>query len=344
MAVTIIDVAKHAGVSKTTVSAVLCGKYGVKEETREKVLASIQELKYIPNFNARNFVQKKTNILGALIVTPGGLYSNYEFSNEAGVFSQDVINGIIKSLTNTSYGLITEYYTPDNGDEFPVMIRDSRIDGLFVIGALSLKDEIINTICDRNIPIVAIGHSSKRFDFVRVDIERSMFLATEHLLQFGHKRICFVNCSSHFSSNAERLSGFNMAMSKYGVAPCSDLIINSESNTGMAGYAAIAEIYRRTAPPDGIISANVSITMGVLRYLYDNNIRVPKDVSLIGHEDSAMYGYSAPALSAINIKKEQTGAEAVNIMLARLMNPTSKSKASIYIEPTLKERDSVMKR
>lgn len=69
MAVTIFDVAKRAGVSKTTVSAVLCGKDGVKQATRERVMQAISDLHYFPNFNARNFVQKKTNILGALILS-----------------------------------------------------------------------------------------------------------------------------------------------------------------------------------------------------------------------------------------------------------------------------------
>lgn len=344
MPVTIFDVAKRAGVSKTTVSAVLCNKPGVKRETKEKVLEAIRELNYTPSFNARNFVLKKTNMLGAVIVTPGGLFSNYEFDHEAGAFSQDVINAIIKSLIKTNYGLTIEYYTPEQRDNIPIMIREGRIDGLFIIGAMSLNDELLDTVLSRNVPVVGIGHSSDRYDFVRVNIERSMYLATEHLLLNNHKRICFVNCSSQYFSNSERLEGFYKAMKKYGAEVDERLMINAEANTGVAGYRAISEVFSRTTPPDGIIGANVSITMGILRYLYDRNIRVPKDVSLIGHEDSVMYGYSAPALSAINIKKDVTGIEAVRIMMDRLSSGQVDATAGIYIQPTLKERDSVIRR
>ena len=87
MAVTIFDVAARAGVSKTTVSAVLCDRNGVKKETRERVLNAIRELNYVPDFNARNFVQQKKNMLGAITVTSDGLFSDYEFNKETGIYA-----------------------------------------------------------------------------------------------------------------------------------------------------------------------------------------------------------------------------------------------------------------
>ncbi len=349
MAVTIIDVAKHAGVSKTTVSAVLCDKMGVSEGTRQKVLTAVKELGYIPNLTARNFVQRRTNILGALILTSRAFYHNYEFTNETGVFSQDVINGIIKGLVSTGYGLLTEYYIPSEEAEYPVMVQDSRIDGLFVIGATPLKNKITKLLKRREIPVISIGHSNTNGISIQVNVQKSIYLATEHMILKGHKRICLINCASIFASSKERLKGFYNAMEKYQGVVYDSLVIHSENNSGIAGYNAISEIYKRVekgeAPmPDGIIGANVSITMGILRYLYDRNIRVPYDVSLIGHEDSAMYGFSAPALSATNIKKEMMGETAVKMMIAEIDNKKPIENTEIYFEPVFRERDSVRKR
>jgi len=169
-------------------------------------------------------------MIGAIVVTPEGLFSNYEFDHETGVFSQDVINAIIKNLINSNYGLTIEYYTPGKTDNVPIMIRDGRIDGLFIIGALTLSDELLDMAASRKIPVVGIGHSSERYDYVRVNIEHAMYLATEHLLINNHKRICFVNCSSQYYSNRERLSGFYNAMKKYGGTIDENLIIEADYN------------------------------------------------------------------------------------------------------------------
>lgn len=123
MAVTIIDVARYAGVSKSTVSAVLCGKPGVKESTRQRVLDAVAELKYIPNYNARCFVRRKTNILGALILSDQRPRDDYAFDAETGVYAQDVIAGMIEALIHTDFGLITEYWDPCS-PELPISVRD----------------------------------------------------------------------------------------------------------------------------------------------------------------------------------------------------------------------------
>jgi DNA-binding LacI/PurR family transcriptional regulator len=93
--------------------------------------------------------------------------------------------------------------------------------------------------------------------------------------------------------------------------------------------------------PTALIAANVSITMGVLRYLYQNKLRVPDDISVIGHEDSVMYSYASPALTAINIRKEITGNEAAELLLERLAGNAEGCPVCRFIEPTLTERDSV---
>ncbi len=340
MSVTIIDIARAAGVSKTTVSAVICGRSGVKEETRQTVLDTIRELHYVPNFNARNFVQKRTNILGALIMSADKKTSNYEFANETGVYAQDISRGIISRLSTTRYGLMTAYIYP--GDMIlPPMLTDNRVDGLFVIGSIEMPATVKKLLIERGIPVVAIGRTYPEFDSIKVDVPHAVYLATRHLIEKSHRRIGLVNCAPNYISNRERLGGYRRALDEAKIEFDSSLVVDCRDNTGCSGYMSAQQLLTGGASPSALIAANVSITMGVLRYLYQNKINVPDDISVIGHEDSVMYSYASPALTAINIRKEITGSEAAELLLERLAGNTEGCPVSRFIEPTLTERDSV---
>jgi DNA-binding LacI/PurR family transcriptional regulator len=342
MPVTIIDVARAAGVSKTTVSAVICGRSGVKEETRQLVLDTIRELKYVPNFTARNFVQGRTNILGALIVHADKRSLDYQFAQETGVYSQDISRGIIARLSTTRYGLMTSYMTPGE-TVLPPMFTDNRIDGLFVIGALEMPLVVRRVLKERNIPVVAVGRTCSEYDSIRVDVPQSVYLAAKHLYVNGHRLIGLVNCAPNFTSNVERFEGYRRALAEVGLEIDRSLVVDCRDNTGSSGYIAAGQLLTSGANPTGLITANVSITMGVLRYLYEHRIRIPDDISIIGHEDSVMYSYASPALTAINIQKEKTGDRAAELLLERLAGNDKSFPVSRFIEPVLTVRDSVKK-
>ncbi len=342
MAVTIFDVAARAGVSKTTVSAVLCDRNGVKKETRERVLNAIRELNYVPDFNARNFVQQKKNMLGAITVTSDGLFSDYEFNKETGIYAQDIINGIVHELVNSRYGLLIEQYSPGQTND-PVIIRDNRVDGLFIIGARKLDEPLLEILRTRNIPIVAIGQPSERFDSVLADNGAGIFLATEYLLERGYRRIALVNCAEQYFSNRDRCIGYETAMRKHGLQSDPCLVTNSEANTGEAGYRATCGLLDAAGVPEAIIGANASVTMGVYRCLYERGLRVPQDVSLIGQDDCVLYGYHTPAITAIDIRKGETAKRATELMLDNIATGKQGTR-QILITPTVKSRESVFDR
>ncbi len=340
MAVTIIDVARRAGVSKTTVSAVLCGKSGIKKETRERIMEAIEELHYVPNFNARNFVRKRTNILGALILSPDTGRRNYEFDRESGIYPQNVIDGIIEQLLGTDYGLITELYDQKSG-RLPQMVRDSRVDGIFVIGSLHCGLDLHMITGERNIPVVLLGSMRPDCDSFMVDMVDSVRIAVNYLLEKRHSRIGLINCSPAFSSSMGRVQGYESALRDAGIEPDPDYVVYGESNTGLSGMRAVEELFRRVGKPDSLICANVSTTMGVMRFLYENRINVPGDISVIGHEDSVLYGYASPGITAVNIRKEEMGSLGAALMLRRVGGDVSDIPQNIYMKPYLVERGSV---
>lgn len=242
-------------------------------------------------------------------------------------------------LVNSRYGLLIEQYSPGQTND-PVIIRDNRVDGLFIIGALKLDDPLLEILRTRNIPIVAIGQPSERFDSVLADNETGIFLATEYLLERGYRRIALVNCAEQYFSNRDRYRGFEAAMRKHDVPIIDGFVTNSEANTGEAGYRATCGMLDAAGIPEAIIGANASVTMGIYRCLYERGLRVPQDISLIGQDDCVLYGYHTPAITAIDIRKEQTAKRATELMLDNIATGKQGTR-QVLITPTVNPRESV---
>lgn len=343
MAVTIIDVAKRANVSKSTVSLVINGSPAIKMETKYKVLKAIEELGYVPNINARGLTSRKTNILGVITMVENLSQKSYNYDSDTEIFAYDVSIGIPKGLVNTDYGLLNERFCiPENGDDLPLLVRNNRVDGLFIIGGL-FGDSFTKKIKESGVPTVIVGRKHEILDYITADVEQSAFLATEHLLTTGHKRLCYINCPVTFSTSIDRFDGFQQAINRSEYRLDQQWKINAEHNTGEGGYSAIKKIWESGARPDGILAANDSIALGIMRYLYEQKVHIPEDVSIMSYEDSILSGYAVPAVSTVDIDKERMGEEACRILLNRMARPKSK-KVSMVLPTKLVHRDSVIDR
>ena len=343
MPVTIYDVAKQAKVSKSTVSLVINNSTSVKFQTRQKVSDAIRKLGYEPNQSARTLMTKRTNILGVLIIVEHLSFPTYNFDQGSDIFSYDTIAGMPQSLLGTGYGLAIERFCiSDQKGETPNLLKGSRVDGLLVLGALFDK-EFANLLKASGLPVVVVHRDYDMFDSVIPDIEQGVYDATAYLLKTGHRRFCYINCPPLFSTNKNRRAGFLKALDKNRRQVKASWIVDTEHNTGKGGYDAIRQILKGGKKPDAILAANDSIALGIMRYLYEKNIKVPKDVSVISYENSVLSGYASPALSTIDIDKERMGKEACAIVLKRLKEPDM-SRVSVKIPAKLILRDSVEER
>ena len=342
MSVTIIDVAKKANVSKSTVSLVINNVPTVKEETRQRVLEVIEELGYVPNFNARGLTTQKTQSLGVLFTSQTNTTeSNFDFNCETEIYPNDILAGIPDALVNTDYGLIIERYSVDNGPDQPLpkMIAQRRVDGVIVIFGL-YSEELERRIADTGIPAVAVGGAPVLQDYVSADFQQSVYIATEKLISVGLKKICYVNCPPFFSSNQLRRIGFYRAINDHHLCVEDQRVIDTQWNTGKGGYEAIKELLMSGYMPDGIVTAHDGIALGIIRYLHENGIRIPNDVSIISIENSVLAGYATPALSSVDVNKRELGRKAGEILLQRIAQPTM-PKVAMMSTPTVINRDSV---
>ena len=345
---TISDVAKKAGVSRSTVSLVINKSPLVKEETRRLVEKVIAEIDYVPNSNARALSAQVTHNLGVIYMQdyqPTTTDISYNDDQHVGLCSLNISNGIMAGLTGTNYGVITERFCSiDAPDELPRVVREKRVDGVFIVG-LPYSSRLIANLKQTGLPFVMVGVGSfeREADSIYADPGFGTELAVRELLETGHRKICLLNCSAALRSHEWRLQGCLRAMADYDVSLPPDWNLAPERHNGKTAREVFAEFWEKGHRPDAIVTANGQCAMGVLSYLYQQGVRVPDDLSIIAYEDSSLCGYASPALTSINIRKEDMGYQAALCMLEKLKNP-AKEISVRTLTPYLVRRESVKNR
>jgi len=345
---TIEDVARRAGVSRSTVSLVINKSPLVKEATRQKVERVIEEINYVPNSNARGLSARVTNNLGIVIMQdylPSSTEISYDNGQHIGLCSFNISNGIMSGLVGTDYGVITERFCSiSDPDALPRMVLEKRIDGLFIVGS-PYSDRLIENLQKTGLPFVIVGVSSyeEGIDSIYANPYDGTKIAVEELIRTGHKKICLLNCSAWLSGHKHRLEGYRKALEDHGYAYDPSWNISAEKNNGSCAGDVFKKFWEEGYRPDAIVAANGQIATGAMVYLYSQGVRIPEDISVIAYEDSSLCGYSVPALTAVNIRKEEMGSIAARCLINKIRNK-EKPVEKYAVEPFLVRRDSVRQR
>ncbi len=332
--ITIREIAAIAGVSRSTVSLVINNSPLVKPETRERVLQVIRDTGYVPNNNARNLNWHTTRSLGIVILSDQQRTNEYNFSNSVGLFSLNVMDGISSRLADTEYSVIIEYFSHDAPSEevcgihtpqsmrLPKLLRERKVDGAFIVGGYC-EDGFLRSCLDTGIPLVAVGVNPPEAacDTVISDSENATYDAFRLLYERGRRRLALMNCPRLFGSSAMRLAGMRRFCAEYRLPFDEANVLYALHNNGESAYNAIRDVWEKGLRFDGLVAANPQAALGIMRYLSEQHVRIPQDISIIAYEDNALCGYAIPPLTAINIQKEKMGVQAAEMLLSRLENP-----------------------
>jgi DNA-binding LacI/PurR family transcriptional regulator len=175
-----------------------------------------------------------------------------------------------------------------------------------------------------------------------VDAFQVGYLGAKHLLDRGHRRIAFVNGPRDSAISKEKWRGFAAAVDHAGLSMEQMHVVYS-TYTGQGGYEAAARLWSEGARPNAVFGGSDGITMGVVRFLYKQGLRIPDDISVIGYEESLLTSHSPIGLTVIDGHKAQLGEAACLAMLNRI-NKQNSQEVSLTLEPTLIERESVRDR
>ena len=346
---TINDVAKRAGVSRSTVSLVINKSPLVKEATRLQVEEVIREMNYVPNSNARGLSAKATNNIGVIfmqdyLLSNGGRIS-YDNDQHIGLCSFNISNGIMTGLAGTYYGVITERFcSVAEPDELPRVVREKRVDGAIIVG-IPYSDQFVDNMKKTGIPFVIAGVGSweDTVDSIYADPGEGTAMAVRALLDTGHRKICLLNCSPRLRGHDLRCQGFLRVMEENGLTPMDGWNIYSDRNNGKTAREAFRKFWEAGNRPDGIVTANGQSATGIMSYLYEIGVQIPEKISIISYEDSSICGYAAPALTSVNIRKEELGQAAAKCLVERIQNPAKELENNV-IHPYMVYRDSVKAR
>jgi DNA-binding LacI/PurR family transcriptional regulator len=308
MRVSIKDIARAAGVSHSTVSRALSDSPLVSDETKARIQRLAQEMGYSPNTLARSLVTRQTYTIGVVVTTI------------ADPFVAEVVQGIEATAHDYNYTVIlcSSGAQPEREIAAVEMLRSKRVDGVIVtssrIGALYLEHlERIGA------PIVLINNhneSSGRYTFtVTVDNRHGGYLATEHLVQLGHRRIAYVTAPADHSSDLDRMAGYRQALIAGGIEPDPALIVTGNGRAD-GGERALQALIELGEPPSAVFCYNDMTAIGLMSAARQVGLSVPRDMAVVGFDDIPFASYFYPPLTTIAQPKVEMGRLAMKMALS----------------------------
>ncbi|MGF2948683.1 LacI family DNA-binding transcriptional regulator [Microbacterium alcoholitolerans] len=331
MGASLNDVAELAGVSPRTVSNVVNDFVHVRDSTRKRVLAAIEELGYRPNISARRLRQGRTRILGFAVPELSQPYFA-ELSELVELAAQERGYTVIATQT----GGVRE-------NEVRVLrdLGSHIVDGLIFSPMSMTKDELYET--PPTVPTVLIGEqiSSSRYTSVAIDNIRATADITRHLIERGHRRIATLGAyhSDKYRSSRLRLDGYRLALDEAGIAFDPELVLYTDRFGRKAGLDGIAQAWDDGIRFDALVCFTDLLAFGAIRAFADRGVRVPEEVATVSIDDVQEAEYSVPSLTTIAPDKQAIAAQAVDNVLA-LLDDADREPENIDVSYRLITRES----
>jgi len=316
---TLAGLAKLAGVSTSTVSRALNDNPLIKKETRERLQALAKENNFSLNRAASRLRTQKTNVVAVIL----NLTDNTDQSI-SDPFLLKVVGDLNQALNQKGYELLLSNSLMATEDWANYFISSSRADGIIVIGQGKSTSKI-EQVAKAGAPLVVWGDPKVMSGYAVVgsNNELGCYIATEHLVNSGCKRILFLGDPEH-AEMSERYKGYNRALQDFSLPFDRELTLSCDI-TSKAAYEQIADsILRQGLSFDGIVAASDMVALGAMKALKERYISIPGDVSLIGFDDIAMAELLHPALSTI----KQDTKLASQVMVEQLLNQFHAKPAS----------------
>jgi len=327
MSVTIYEIAEQAGVSSSTVARILRGdnrsSYRRSAETAERVRRIAAELGYRPNQRARAFSRGRTRGIGLL------------YTDDAWIFegvNTTVVNSLVRSLQEVGHHLV--FCPVDERGAWEDIVLGGQIDGGVVFQPL--PPDVATAVRERRLPLVLLGDDSDpTLSQVVVDDAAGAFAATKHLLGLGHQRVMlFVHESvKPHCSVGKRLDGYRDAMDEAGRAKCEMLRVHETD--------AIDVLARGVSRPTAVICYSDLESTLLVHGLWQIGLEVPRDVSLIGFNDTFATRYMTPPLTIVGFDAAKIGELGAKLLLEDLESGNVPNQpTALTVKPNLVVRGS----
>jgi len=306
--VTLDDIAKISGFSKSTVSRVLRGAPNVKPSTKKKIKEVAKKLGYTPNVVARSLRSRKTSTLGVVI------------ADICNPFFPSVVRGIEDTARKEGYHIIlcnTDEKYEREKEAIDTLIQ-KRVDGLLVAPVQKKIDDLLE-LTRHKIPLVLIGRHLDPFeiDYVISNDVKGAFTATDYLIKKGHKRILFINGPPWISSARERMAGYKKALLENTIKFDANLV-KEDALKMEDGYRVAKKAILSRLDFTAVFAFSDIVAFGVIKALKEKRYKIPDDVAVVGYDDID-FGVSAEVpLTTVHIPKYRLGVEGMRLLKKRI--------------------------
>ena len=332
--VTIKDIAKRAGVAHSTVSLVMNDREHVSPKLRERILKIAKEMGYMPNMVARSLISKKSSTVGVVFPENPHFFTITYFLM--------IIEGIQNACKKYDRALMFFSLDQTKGESFYQISRKWLID-LMVIMNVDYTRDISKDIHDLTENGIAFSFVTKymgkeKVNSVCVDNFEGVRMALEYLAAQGHKRIGFINGNPNSADGPERLHAYKILSKKMGFDQDEELIVNGDF-TFESGEREMPKLLALKKRPSAIFAASDYMAIGAMRVMKAQGISIPKDLALIGFDNTLEAAYVEPALTTIRQPLQEMGEKAVDLAV-RSMNDENFEPHTLTLKPELIKRQS----
>jgi LacI family transcriptional regulator len=309
--VTIVDVAREAGVSYTTVSRVINNKDNVKPETRERVLMVMTRLGYVVDQRARSLAGGRSQVIGLLV---------HDLSTS---YIGEIMRGVDAELASSQYDLLlyTTHRRKIKESAYVITLTRGMADGLLLVLPRD-PGAYLETLRQYRFPHVLIDHRGvdEETPAVAAANQQGAYSATEYLIELGHRRIGFITGAMDQLCAQDRLGGYKAALADHGIAFDPDLVREGNFFQPL-GYAGASDLLELPHPPTAIFASNDVSAFGVMEAVREHGLRIPGDVSVVGFDDIPQASHVHPPLTTVRQPLEKMGRTATRMLLERIQDP-----------------------
>ena len=317
---TLVSIAERSGCSISTVSRVLSGnaaKYRISQRTVARVTEEVKRCNYTPSLLAKGLRTNRTDTIGLLIPN----IENSFFAGVAGV--------VIRESRNYNYKVVVVDTQEDERNEQDGLsaLLARRVDGI-VAAPCGSNSELFASVQEGGMPLVLIDRylpDAGMLSYVTTDNYRGAVMATEYLLENGHRRIACIQGTPHSMPVRDRVRGFGDTGEDFSV---------------QNGYLETKLALAREERPTAIFALSNLILLGVVKAVHESGLRIPDDISVVSFDDNMLFNYLDPAITCIGQPTDEIGTLAVKLLIRAVREPGA-APSHLHLPPSLIIRRSV---
>ncbi len=306
--VTIHDVAVRAGVSTTTVSHVINGTRRVSTDLSTRVERAMDELGYQPNALARSLRRKETQTLGLIV------------PDNSNPFFAEIARGIEDTAYNLGYAVVLCNTDNDTAREslYLNLLLKRQADGIVLVTAGAWNPGLESAV-QRNLPLVVVDRElpSAALDCVVTDHVAGGEMATQHLIDLGHRRIGCISGPMQLASSVGRVEGYRTALRAAGLRVDPALIARGDF-LETSGVECARALLRQSPPPTAIFACNDLMAIGAISAAYELGLSIPQELSVVGYDDIRLAAHLSPPLTTVAQPKYDLGTIAATLLIERM--------------------------